>query len=1210
MAYLREFFRVRSQMIEYAELTVTTNFSFLRGASHPPEMVAAADELGCFAIGIADRSSFAGVVRAYDEARNRKIKFLVGTRLVTIDGFEVVAYPTDRAAYGRLCKLITAGNLTAKKGECHLTFEQILNASAGQILIAIPPATLFADRTNTSPWRGEVVARSATGGGDTAALLVTPPGSHLRCSPPSPSRGGFEEFTERLGALARAAPGRIFLAGIHYHRGDEPRRLGLLAELGERLGAPLVAVNDVSYHVPERRPLLDVLTCVREKCTIAEAGLRLAVNAERHLKAPEEMARLFKNFPDAIARTVAIAKACNFSLGELKYEYPDEPVPEGKTAQGHLEDLTVAGARERYPKANYPDGIPPDVEKRLRDELALIAKLDYARYFLTVHDVVAFARRQEKEILCQGRGSAANSAVCYCLGITSVNPDKSNLLFARFISENRGEPPDIDVDFEHERREEVIQYIYARYGRDRAAICATVVHYRSRRAIREVGKAMGLTEDVTAALAKTVWGYSDGLPDEHIRQAGLDPFNPVLRQAVQLADDLIGFPRHLSQHVGGFVLTRAPLDETVPIGNAAMDERTFIEWDKDDIDTLGLMKVDVLALGMLSCIRRGLDLLKQHYGKDYSLATLPQDDPAVYEMLSRADSVGVFQVESRAQMSMLPRLKPQCFYDLVIEVAIVRPGPIQGDMVHPYLRRRDGIEKEHYPSPDPAHGPRDELKDVLKRTLGVPLFQEQAMQIAITAAKFTPDEADGLRRAMATFRHNGTVHLFRDKFINGMVARGYDPDFAENCFGQIEGFGEYGFPESHAASFALLVYASAWIKCRYPDVFCAAILNSQPMGFYQPAQLVRDARQHNVDIRAVDVNFSDWDCTLEQGADGRPAVRLGFRLIGGLREDELLKLIAARGNGYSSIERLAAIAGMSRFTIERLAEADAFRSMGLDRRAALWTARRLDAIGVSPSRRLRHNPPLEGEGRNAEGSPGWGDNKSAVVARLPPPPGPLARADLPPPGGGVCDDALPLLKRHLSDELFPEPQVELPPMPLSEHVVEDYVATGLSLKEHPIRFFRDRLTALGAIANAKLRGEDLRQDSRVTVAGLVLVRQRPGTAKGVIFMTLEDETDIANIIVWPKAFEKNRRTVMTARFLAVHGRLQRAGLVIHIVAEKFIDLSAELPWLREGGDLFSPKLSGGPLPPDAPADSGKLFPSPQPTAHPLDTKLLKSRDFH
>jgi error-prone DNA polymerase len=1229
-------------MSAYAELAVTTNFSFLRGASHPREMVEAADELGCFAIGIADRNSFAGVVRAYDEAKNRNIKLLVGTRLVTIDGFELLAYPTDRTAYGRLCRLLTAGNLAAKKGECHLTFEQILGASEGQMLIAIPPLSLFPHDT----FPGRSAARSET------QWCAHP--RHGR-DPELDSRlRGNERFKARLAALVRAAPSRTFLAGIHHHRGDEPRRLGLLAELGEEIGAPLVAVNDVRYHVPERRPLLDVLTCVREKCTMAEAGLRLSVNAERHLKCPAEMARLFARFPDAIARTIEIAEACTFSLGQLKYEYPDEPVPPGKTAQQHLEDLTWAGARERYPQDKYPDGIPADVKERLTDELALIAKLDYARYFLTVHDVVHYARRQEKEILCQGRGSAANSAVCFCLGITSVNPEKTKLLFARFISENRGEPPDIDVDFEHERREEVIQYIYERYGRDRAAICSTVVHYRSRRAIREVGKVMGLTEDVTAALAKTVWGYSDGLPDEHVRQAGLDPLNPAIRQAVHLADELIGFPRHLSQHVGGFVLTRAPLDETVPIGNAAMDDRTFIEWDKDDIDTLGLMKVDVLALGMLSCLRRGLDLLQQHYGQSYSLATLPQDDPAVYEMLSRADSVGVFQVESRAQMSMLPRLKPRCFYDLVIEVAIVRPGPIQGDMVHPYLRRRDGIDKEHYPSPDPAHGPASELEDVLKRTLGVPLFQEQAMQIAITAAKFTPDEADGLRRAMATFRHNGNVHLFRDKFIDGMTTRGYDRDFAENCFGQIEGFGEYGFPESHAASFALLVYASAFIKCRYPDVFCAAILNSQPMGFYQPAQLVRDARQHGVEIRPVDVNFSDWDCTLEPAAplpqphssspckredkwgsaaarlaeavqmgagraartaitsnerpatptltfplsgggnvQGNHAVRLGFRLVNGLSEDELKKLIAARGNGFASIERLAAVSGLSRFSIERLAEADAFRSMphdpakwepvrrqdhaanfdagarsdmkpvptfvdrapGLDRRAALWIARRLDVIGIRTTR-------------------------------------PVAAAkDATAKSDKVDDQRLPLLAPHMSDELFPEPAVALPTMPLAEHVVEDYVTTGLSLKDHPVRFFRERLTALGAMRNAALRSEDLRQDMRVTVAGLVLVRQRPGTAKGVIFMTLEDETDIANIIVWPKAFEQNRRVVMTGRFLAVRGRLQRAGLVIHVVAENFVDLSAELPRLREGGDLFAPKFSGG--------------------QHPVDTQLLlKSRDFH
>jgi error-prone DNA polymerase len=1119
-------------MIAYAELAVTTNFSFLRGASHPQEMVARADELKLTAVGIADRNSFAGVVRAYGEWQDRKnIKLLVGTRLVSVDGFETLAYPTDRQAYGRLCRLLTKGNLKAKKGECHLSFEEILAASEGQIFIALPPLTLSARRRDSSD-----PARDSRVRGNERDINA---------------------FTERLSALARAAPERTFLAGVHYHRGDELRRLGILAELGERAGALLVAVNDVFYHAPERRPLADVLTCVREKCTIAEAGLRLTVNAERHIKPPEEMARLFARFPEAIARTITIAEACQFSLDQLKYEYPDEPVPEGKTAQQHLGDLTWDGATKRYPPDLFPNGIPEDVSKRLNEELALIAKLDYARYFLTVRDVVAYAR--EQKILCQGRGSAANSAVCFCLGITEVDPDKTNLLFARFISENRGEPPDIDVDFEHERREEVIQHIYRHYGRDRAAICATVVHYRSRRAIREVGKVLGLTEDVTSALARTVWGYGDGLPDDHIRQAGLDPENPALRQAVALADALIGFPRHLSQHVGGFVLTRERLDETVPIGPAAMDDRTFIEWDKNDIDTLRLMKVDVLALGMLSCLKRGLDLLKQHYGHDFSLATLPPDDPAVYDMLSRADSVGVFQVESRAQMSMLPRLKPQCFYDLVIEVAIVRPGPIQGDMVHPYLRRREDLKngkEPDYPSPHPSQGDRDELKEVLKRTLGVPLFQEQAMQIAITAAKFTPDEADGLRRAMATFRHTGNVHLFRDKFINGMAARGYDRSFAEHCFGQIEGFGEYGFPESHAASFALLVYASSWIKCRYPDVFAAAILNSQPMGFYQPAQLVRDARQHGVEIRQADVNFSAWDCTLEPsaaalpcpaggaGQEGNHAVRLGFRLIHGLGEEELKKLIAVRGNGFSSIERLAAIAGVSRFTIERLAEADAFRSLGLDRRTALWAARRLDMIGIRPSR-----------------------------------------------GAAKTGQALPLLAPHLGDDLFPEPDVALPAMALCEHVVEDYVATGLSLKAHPVHFFRDRLTALGAISNTTLRSDELTADTMVTVAGLVLVRQRPGTSKGVVFMTLEDDTDIANIIVWPKVFEKNRRTVMTARFLAVRGRLQRAGLVIHVVAESFVDLSAQLPWLRDGGDLFSPKFSGGPHPDD-------------------DALPLKSRDFH
>ena len=662
---------------------------------------------------------------------------------------------------------------------------------------------------------------------------------------------------------------------------------GKASMLGAASGAPMVAVSDALYHHPDRRPLQDVVTCIREGCRIEDAGYRLEANAERHLKPPPEMARLFADHPEALARTVEIAQACAFDLAQLRYEYPDEPVPPGRTPQEYLEEKTWERARWRY-----AGEVPDAVAATLREELRLIAKMDYARYFLTLFDVVEFARG--RGILCQGRGSAANSAVCFCLGITAVDPSKHRLLFARFISENRGEPPDIDVDFEHERREEVIQHLYARYGRERAALCATVIHYRPRMAIREVGKVLGLTEDVTAAIADTVWGsWGTGMPDRHVREAGLDPENPAIRQALDLAHQLIGFPRHLSQHVGGFVLTRGRLDETVPVGNGAMADRTFIEWDKDDIDAIGLMKVDVLALGMLTCLKRGLDFLERDHGTFYAtLADLPQDDPATYAMLAKADSVGVFQVESRAQMSMLPRLKPKEFYDLVVQVAIVRPGPIQGDMVHPYLRRRSGIDPVEYPAPHPHHGPADELKEVLQKTYGVPLFQEHAMQIAITAAGFTPAEADGLRRAMATFRHVGSIGGFADKFVGGMTRRGYPKDFAERCFAQIRGFSTYGFPESHAASFALLVYASAWMKCRHPDVFLAAILNAQPMGFYQPAQLVRDARAHGVEVRGVCVNASDWDCTLEPG--GNPAlhaVRIGLRAVRGLPEAAMRRLI-------------------------------------------------------------------------------------------------------------------------------------------------------------------------------------------------------------------------------------------------------------------------------------------------------------------------------
>ena len=880
----------------------------------------------------------------------------------------------------------------------------------------------------------------------------------------------------------------------------------------------MIATNDVLYHGPERRPLQDLMTCIREGCSIEEAGLRLEANAERHLKSPAEMARLFSCWPAALERTVEVAERVGFDLSQLRYEYPDEPVPPGKTAMAHLTDLAWEGAAWRYPQ-----GAPQKVADLLRAELNLIEELDYPNYFLTVHDIVRWAR--DKGILCQGRGSAANSAVCFCLGITAVDPTrpKHDVLFARFISKERDEPPDIDVDFEHERRELVMQYVYQRYGRERAAICATVIHYRPRSAIRDVGKALGLTEDVTAALAGTVWGsWGDGLPDEHIAQAGLDPHSPQIRRATSLAAEILGFPRHLSQHVGGFVLTKRRLDETCPIGNAAMKDRTFIEWDKDDIDDLGLMKVDVLALGMLTAISKSLDMLGIA-----DMADIPEEDPAVYAMLSRADSVGVFQVESRAQMSMLPRLKPKEFYDLVIEVAIVRPGPIQGDMVHPYLRRREGAEAVEFPAPAPEHGPADELTAVLGKTLGVPLFQEQAMRLAMEAAKFTPEEANGLRRAMATFRHNGDVGVYGAKFVGGMVARGYDPDFAERCFHQIEGFGSYGFPESHAVSFAKLVYVSSWIKHHRPDVFCAAMINSQPMGFYQPAQLVRDAREHGVEVRAADILASDWDCTLEPAtkAGSLKAVRLGLRQIRGLRRIEAERLEEARRAGAGGLREIALRAELSRQSLELLAEADALRSLGLDRRAGLWAVKAL-----APEVKVESEAPL------------------------------LALMGAP-----------------------AEKAVRLPTMGLAAHVAEDYRTTSLSLKAHPCAFFRPLLQSLGAVTASRLT--TLEDGARVAIAGVVLIRQRPGTAKGVVFVTLEDETGSANAVVWRNVFTANRRAVMGSSFLLVRGRLQRAGEVIHVVAQSFTDLTPRLAQLKNDQ-------------------------APPPARHTVQPRLLRSRDFH
>ncbi|HJS33399.1 MAG TPA: error-prone DNA polymerase [Alphaproteobacteria bacterium] len=1034
--------------VAYAELQVTSNYSFLRGASHPEELAARAKELGLDALAITDRNTLAGVVRAHAAAKAARLPLVVGARLDLEDAPSLLCYSTDRAVYGRLSRLISLGQRRAKKGACRLTLADVFGHGDGLVIAAVPPETPDA------------------------------------------------AFAARLRALKSRFGRDLFVAAHHLYRGDDARRLARLAALARETGARLLATNDVHAHVASRRPLQDVLTCVREKCVVDAAGFRLFANAERHLKAPDEMARLFRRHSEAVEATLEIVRRCRFSLDELRYEYPVDPTPAGRTPQEELARLAWEGARRRY-----PDGVPAKVEALIRHELTLIEQLGYAPYFLTVHDIVAFAR--SRAILCQGRGSAANSAVCYCIGITAVDPSRMDLLFERFVSAERNEPPDIDVDFEHERREEVIQYIYEKYGRERAGIAATVICYRPRSALRDVGKALGLSQDAVGALAETIWGWgAEGIEPRHIRETGLDPTSPRVALAIKLARELIGFPRHLSQHVGGFVITKSRLDEVVPIANAAMEDRTFIEWDKDDLDALGILKIDVLALGMLTCIRKCFDLLRKHHRRDLDLATAPAEDPAVYEMLGRADSIGVFQVESRAQMSMLPRLRPQNFYDLVIEVAIVRPGPIQGDMVHPYLRRRRGEEAVSFPS--------EELREVLGKTLGVPLFQEQAMKIAIVAAGFTPSEADRLRRAMATFRRVGVIHEFRDKLIEGMVSRSYTRDFAERCFSQIEGFGTYGFPESHAASFALLVYVSAWLKCHYPAAFAAALLNSQPMGFYAPAQIVRDARDHGVETRPVDVNFSDWDCTLEPYDGDAVALRLGFRQAKGLAEEDITKLVVARmlGGPFGDVQALRRRAGLSSSTLDRLARADAFGSLALDRRAALWQG--LDRVAT------------------ASGSP--------LFAALPPPtPAPVA----------------------------------LPAMSLGEAVRDDYASLRLSLRAHPLALLRATLDSERIVAASRLIEQ--RDGARLTVAGLVLVRQRPGTASGVVFVTLEDETGIANLIVWPQVFERHRRAVLGARLMAARGRLQREGIVVHLVVDRLHDRSDLLLRLgRQAADLEPP----------------------------------------
>ena len=1066
----------------YVELGVTSPFSFLRGASDAIELVTTALLFGYDAIGIADRNTFAGVVRMHSACTGAGLRPLIGCRLDLTDASSLLAYPIDRDGYGRLSRLLSLGKMRVEKGECELSLADVAAHQEGIAFIAWP--------------------------GDDLAV-----------------------FEEELPRLRDALASLRHVAASWLYRGDDAERIDRLDRIATRHGCAILATNDVHYHAPEKRPLQDVVTCIRNKVTIATAGYLLNPNAERHLKRPDEMIRLFDRWPNAITATREFADALHFSLEELRYEYPRETVPEGRTPQQYLEQLTWKGAGE-----HWPDDIPDKVLKQLHHELHLIEKLDFARYFLTVRDIVAYARSLDPPILCQGRGSAANSAVCYCLGITAVDPAMNDLLFERFISEERREPPDIDVDFEHERREEVIQHIYQKYGRERAGIAATVIHYRPRSAIREVGKVMGLSEDVTAALASTIWGSMDPeLEDARANDAGLDLSDPHLRRTMKLAEQLVGMPRHLSQHVGGFILTERPLTETVPIGNGAMDDRTFIEWDKDDIDELGILKIDVLALGMLTCIRKCFDFVRLHHGEDWSLATVPKEVPEVYDMLCRGDSLGVFQVESRAQMNMLPRLKPRCFYDLVIEVAIVRPGPIQGDMVHPYLKRRGGKEPVTFPCPYPEHGPPDELERILGRTMGVPIFQEQAMKIAIDAAKFTPAEANQLRKAMATFRSRGKIEPLEEMMVGRMVERGYDRDFAQRCFDQIKGFGEYGFPESHAASFAHLVYVSSWLRWKYPAAFAAALLNSQPMGFYAPAQIVRDALEHGVEVREVDVNHSDWDCTLEGSA-----MRLGLRQIDGLKREAAERLIASRP--YQTVEQLRRRGQVPVHAIQRLAAADAFRSMALDRRAALWDSR---ALMQAPD--------------------------------------------------------LPLFTyAEARDEGSENEPAKLPAMPLAEHVVNDYQTIRLSLKAHPMHFLREHYAGQKFIIAAQLK--NIRDGKRLSIAGLVLIRQRPGSAKGVVFITIEDESGIANLVIWPDVFEKQRKIVMGARLMVVHGIVQRDpdSEVIHVVARRLEDHSHMLRHLSD--EALPSTLSQG----DAPGSW-----RPPVSRHPRDVEIIpKSRDFH
>ena len=1017
--------------MSYAELSATSNFTFLTGASHAPELVERAKTLGLSALAITDTNTFAGIVRGHAAAKQLDLRYIVGVRLRLSDAPDILAYPKTRRAYGQLCRLLTVGKRRTTKGECDLKLTDILEWGAGCVLII----------------------------------------------------AGDQALTRTIQKLRKAFEEDVFIGLAPRYDGYDQELFTSRTNTAEKCRVPVVAIGEPIMHHGKRRRLADILSCIREKVTIDNIGLHAQPNAERRLKSEFEMHRLFKDFPEASANTVEIMRRCTFSLDELKYEYPDE-VLEGQAPNDRLKRLTELGLKWRY-----PDGVPLKVQAMVKKELGIIAQLDYARYFLTVNDIVAFAR--SKNILCQGRGSAANSVVCFALGITEASPEVISMVFERFISEVRNEPPDIDVDFEHERREEVIQHIYQKFGRHRAGLCSTVSHFRTKGAVREVGKAMGLSEDAVGALSSQVWGWtSKGIAKERIAAAGLDSNDRRMMQTVELTHQLIGFPRHLSQHPGGFVITAGRLDEMCPVENAAMEDRTVIEWDKDDIDVIGMLKIDVLALGMLSCIRKAFNLLSDWKGEHYTLATLPQEDPAVYDMLCIADTVGLFQVESRAQMNFLPRMRPRCFYDLVIEVAIIRPGPIQGDMVHPYLKRRRGEEPVVYPS--------DDLIPVLGKTLGIPLFQEQVMQIAVVAAGFTPSEADQLRRALGAFRGIGSVEQFQDRFIRGCLDNDYDLKFAEAVFRQLVGFSGYGFPESHSASFALLVYASAWLKCHHPEIFACALLNSQPMGFYAPAQIVGDARRHDVEVRPICIEHSYWDNTIEPAGNGMLAVRLGFRQIKGFKKDDGLWLSAARGNGFRSIDAVWRRAGLGRRALTKLAQADAFAQYGINRRDALWSVKGLG--GAKP---------------------------------------------------------LPLFKAH--GEGLPDIPVNLPLMGLAEEVFEDYVGTRLTLRAHPVALLQNEIGK--TVLAQDLR--DIPDASWVDVCGLVITRQRPGTASGVVFITLEDQSATSNIVIWPNMFKNSRKAMMTGRLLRVRGKLQREGIVTHVIANRIDDLSYLLDTLGD-----------------------------------------------